>query len=122
MKVTIQAEDDNPFPFEKKAKELGKIISLDFGGSNNSEKPSDNTEKILPLHATIEVISGGEDVNIRKGPDVNYPKLMKSDGSPYHPKNGELLNCIGETSKFYNVIIKGESVFISKYYSKIVKD
>jgi len=122
MKVSIQAEDDNPLPFEKKAQELGKAISLDFGNSANSEKLNDISEKTVPLNATIEVVSGGEDVNIRKGPDVTYPKLMKADGSPYHPKNGARLNCIGETSKFYNVIINGESVFISKYYSKIVKD
>lgn len=70
--------------------------------------------------AETQVVVTGTNVRLRLAPSLNSQTLTYSNGVNVHPKKGEKLTCTGQSGDFYQVIYKGNYVYISKQFSKIV--
>ena len=70
--------------------------------------------------ADAQVVVTGTNVRLRTAPSLNSQTLTYSNGVNIHPKKGEKLTCTGKTGDFYQVIYKGQKVYISKQFAKPV--
>ena len=67
------------------------------------------------------VMCTGNNVRLRYGPSTNAPMLKYSNGRPVYMNKGQKLTYIGrDTYDFYNVQYNGQSVYISKDFSRLV--
>lgn len=67
--------------------------------------------------ADAQVVVTGNNVRLRLAPSLNSQTLTYSNGVNIHPKKGEKLTCTGKTGDFYQVIYKGQKVYISKQFA-----
>ena len=70
--------------------------------------------------ADAQVVVTGTNVRLRLAPSLNSQTLTYNNGVNIHPKKGEKLTCTGKTGDFYQVIYKGQKVYISKQFAKPV--
>lgn len=70
--------------------------------------------------ADAQVVVTGTNVRLRLTPSLNSQTLTYNNGVNVHPKKGEKLTCTGKTGDFYQVIYKGQKVYISKQFAKPV--
>lgn len=67
--------------------------------------------------ADAQVVVTGNNVRLRLAPSLNSQTLTYSNGVNIHPKKGEKLTCTGKTGDFYQVIYKGQKVYIAKQFA-----
>ncbi|MBQ1610675.1 MAG: hypothetical protein II087_02155 [Muribaculaceae bacterium] len=67
--------------------------------------------------ADAQVVVTGTNVRLRLAPSLNSQTLTYNNGVNVHPKKGEKLTCTGKTGDFYQVIYKGQKVYISKQFA-----
>lgn len=77
---------------------------------------------LVSLSAAAQyVVCTGNNVRLRYGPSTNAPMLKYSNGRPIYMNKGQSLTYLGNDSyDFYNVKYNGQSVYISKQFSRLV--
>ena len=67
------------------------------------------------------VVINGVNLRLRLGPSTSSGILQDSDGQNIHLPTGTQLQYMGESGDFYAVLYKGQTVYVSKQYSSILK-
>ena len=112
-RVIILPEDHGPLPFEVAA--LKKVPAREVKVEQPEVKPVEKPVTSPSVNkASAFVIVKGNRVNLRTGPDpVNDPLYLEGEVA-ICPEDGDRLEYLGETDRYYKVKFQGKELYINK--------
>ena len=122
MPVIIQAENDNPMPFEVRAKkkygdEEEVIDTEEVIEDNEMEDVSEETIQILDNPAEIEIKVKSAFILVESSPSADI--IKDQEGKPIELKEGDCLKAIGESDNYYRVSYNGLEGYVAKDIAEI---